>query len=294
MTDSELLRSFLAVYRAGSVTDAAAHRGISQPAVSQQLAALERIVGTRLFTRGPGGVTPTQRGRELYARAAGPVEALEQVLGELRGSAEAPPRRPVRFGSSPEYFAAVVLPRVAELDLPVTATFGRDESLLALLDRGELDLAVTSTTPARRTMRATPIGTKRFSLAAARGALPPRPLGSVPELADWLMTQPWVSYSLELPITRRFWHSVLGRPFTMRPRLVAPDLRAVLRAVELGLGVSLLPTFVCAEPLAEERITEPYPVTDLIPDEPWFACTRPGEPQPDGVSALMGALARWS
>ncbi|MDA8321235.1 MAG: LysR family transcriptional regulator [Actinomycetota bacterium] len=290
MTDSELLRSFLAVYRAGSVTEAAVHRGISQPAVSQQLAALERIAGARLFIRGPGGVTPTQRGRELYARAAGPVEALEQVLGELRGSAEVPPRRPVRLGSSPEYFAAVLLPRLAELDLPVTAAFGNDESLLALLDHGELDLAVTSTTPARRSMRATPIGARRFSLAAAPGALPPGPLGSVPELADWLMTQPWVSYSLELPITRRFWQSVLGRPFTMRPRLVAPDLRAVLRAVELGIGVSLLPAFVCAEPLAEGRIAEPYPVTDLIPEEPWFACTRPGEPQPAGVSTLLAAL----
>ena len=291
MADSELLRSFLAVYRAGSVTDAAAHRGISQPAVSQQLAALERIVGTRLFARGPGGMTPTQRGRELYARAAGPVEAMEQVLGELRGPAEVAPRRPVRLGSSPEYFAAVVLPCLAGRDLPVAATFGRDESLLALLDHGELDLAVTSTTPGRRTMRATPIGAKRFSLAASPGSLPPRPLGSVPDLAEWLMTQPWVSYSLELPITRRFWNSVLGRPFSTRPRIVAPDLRAVLRAVELGLGVSLLPTFVCAESLAQGRVAEPYPVTGLIPEEPWFGCTRPGEPQPGGVSALLKALA---
>jgi DNA-binding transcriptional LysR family regulator len=290
MADSELLRSFLAVYRAGSVTDAAVHRGISQPAVSQHLAALERIVGARLFTRGPAGVTPTQRGRELYARAAGPIEALEQVLGELRGTAGDPPRRPVCVGSSPEYFAAVVLPRLAGRDLPVTASFGGDEYLLALLDAGELDLAVTSTTPARRAIRATPLGAKRFILAAAPEVLPPRPIGSVPELADWLVTQPWASYSLELPITRRFWQSVLGRPFTMRPRLVAPDLRAVLRAVELGIGVSLLPAFVCSEALAEGRVVQPYPVTDLIPEEPWFACTRPGEPQPAGVSALLAAL----
>lgn len=291
MADTELLRSFLAVYRAGSVTDAACHRGISQPAVSQQLAALERIVGARLFTRGSSGVAPTQRGRELYARVTGPLEALEQVLSELRGPHETPPGRPVRFGSSPEFFAAVVLPRLAGTELLVTATFGSEESLLALLDRGELDLAVTSTTPPRRAMRASPIGAKRFTLVAAPGAAPPRPLGSVKELADWLVTQPWASYSLELPITRRFWQTVLGRPFTARPRLVAPDLRAVLRAVELGLGVSLLPTFVCTEPLAEGRVAEPYPVADLIPEEPWFACTRLGETQPDGVSALLDALA---
>lgn len=65
MPEVEWLRSFLAIYRAGSVTDAAYHRGISQPAVSQHLAAWERSVGSPLFVRKPGGVEPTGRGRDL-------------------------------------------------------------------------------------------------------------------------------------------------------------------------------------------------------------------------------------
>jgi len=83
MSDTEWLRSFLAVYRAGSVTDAAYHRGISQPAVSQHLAALERAVGSRLFVRKPGGVEPTSQGRDLYGlglpsgRGVGVVPARE-------------------------------------------------------------------------------------------------------------------------------------------------------------------------------------------------------------------------
>ena len=88
----------------------------------------------------------------------------------------------------------------------------------------------------------------------------------------WLTGRSWVSYSLELPRTRRFWLTALGRPFAARLQLVAPDLRAVLRAVELGLGVSLLPEFVCADALAQGRVVELFPVSHLTPEEPWFAC----------------------
>lgn len=290
MADTELLRTFLAIYRAGSLTDAAYHRGISQPAASQHLAALERAIGTRLFVRGPNGVVPTQRARELYAEVTEPLDALEVVIGSLRGGDHQPPGPPVRFGSSPEYFSAEVLPRLANCGVAVTAVFGSDVDLLALLDHGEIDLAVTSTTPSRRSLRSAPIGTKRFTLVAAPQAAPTPRLQTLRQLADWLPGQPWASYSLELPITRRFWQTVLQRPFSARSQLVAPDLRAVLRAVELGIGVSLLPTFVCNEPLAEGRVVEPFAVADLVEEEPWFACTRVGEARRAAVTTLLAAL----
>ncbi|MDA8275926.1 MAG: LysR family transcriptional regulator [Actinomycetota bacterium] len=292
MPDAERLRSFLAVYRAGSVTGAAAHRGVSQPAVSQHLAALEASVGARLFTRGAGGVEPTQRGRELYAAVAGPLDALEEVLDELAvGRGAGSPPAPVRVGSSPEYFAAQVLHRLTDVDLAVTATFAPDPELFTLLERGEVDVAVTSTTPPRRTARASPVGATRFVLVAAPGVAPVRPIGSLDELAGWLTGRAWASYSLELPITRRFWQTALGRPFAARLRLVAPDLRAVVHAVELGLGVSLLPDYVCARPLAAGRVVELYPVGDLVPEEPRFVSTRAGEEARPQVRALVDLLA---
>lgn len=291
MADTELLRTFLAIYRAGSLTDAAHHRGISQPAVSQHLAALERASGARLFVRGPAGVTPTEHARELYAQVTEPLDALEAVIAGLRGKETLSGSAPVRVGSSPEFFSAEVLPRLVGSEISVSAVFGTDAELLALLDHAEIDLAVTSSSPARRSMQAVQIGAKRFSLVCARQVAPSPSLRSLEELAAWLRGQPWASYSLELPITRRFWQTVLGRPFSARPRLVVPDLRAVLRAVELGIGVSLLPTFVCADPLAEGRVVEPFPVADLVEEEPWFACTRVGDARRPAVRALLDELA---
>ncbi len=293
MATTELLRTFLAIYRANSLTDAAWHRGISQPAVSQHLAALERQIGTRLFVRGPSGVTPTQRARELYSQVTEPLDALEEVLcslGRKESEALAPP---LRFGSSPEYFSTEILPLVAQDGLSVTAIFESDEELLKLVDRGEIDLAVTSTRPSLRSFRSLEIGSKSFTLVIAPRVAPNPPLRSLEELAEWLPGQPWASYSLELPITRRFWHTVLNQPFSSRPHLVAPDLRTVVRAVELGIGASLLPTFVCAEPLAERRVVEPFPVAHLVEKEPWFACMRLGESRRSvaAVVAALGALA---
>jgi DNA-binding transcriptional LysR family regulator len=290
MARSEWLRTFVAVYRSGSVTDGAAHRGLTQPAASQQLASLERALGEPLFVRSPTGMEPTQRGRELYVRVAEPLDGLEGVLRDLDAGSVPAPEPPVRFGSSPEFFAAQVLPCLVGLDVAVTVVFGGDVDLFAQLDRGELDVVVTSSTPPRRSIGAATLGVNRFVLVVAPTSAPPDPFDSPDEVSAWLTGRSWVSYSLELPRTRRFWLSALDRPFAARLRLVAPDLRAVLRAVELGFGVSLLPEFVCRDALVERRVVELFPVSHLTPEEPWFACTRQGDTGRRAVQSFLGAL----
>jgi DNA-binding transcriptional LysR family regulator len=116
-------------------------------------------------------------------------------------------------------------------------------------------------------------------------------LASVDQLGSWLVGKPWVAYSAELPMTRRFWQSALGRPFAADLRLVAPDLRAVVKAVEHGIGISLLPTFVCTEELAGGSILELFPVSDIVPTESWSACTRIGDVGRDHIGVFTRRLA---
>jgi DNA-binding transcriptional LysR family regulator len=68
-TDLRQLRYFLAVADAGQLTAAAAVLGIRQPPLSQQIAALERQLGLRLFDRHAKGVTLTEGGRLVAADA---------------------------------------------------------------------------------------------------------------------------------------------------------------------------------------------------------------------------------
>ena len=59
MLDSRRLLTFGEVARRRSFSRAAEALALTQPAVSQQVAALERQVGVRLLDRGPGGATPS-------------------------------------------------------------------------------------------------------------------------------------------------------------------------------------------------------------------------------------------
>lgn len=74
---------FRAVARAGSVSGGARSFGLTQPAVSQHLRALEVDVGTPLFLRGAAGVTPTEAGKRLLARADRIAAELGQAESEL-------------------------------------------------------------------------------------------------------------------------------------------------------------------------------------------------------------------
>jgi DNA-binding transcriptional LysR family regulator len=86
--DPRRLLTLREVARQGSFSRAAEALALTQPAVSQQLAALERQLGARLLDRGPGGVAPTELGAVLLAHTDALADRLalaRSQLGELIG-----------------------------------------------------------------------------------------------------------------------------------------------------------------------------------------------------------------
>lgn len=75
--DSDLLRSFLAVAKAGSVSGGAARLLRTQSAVSLQVQKLEEIVAQQLFDRHGRGVSLTAHGEQLLPIARQVVETLD-------------------------------------------------------------------------------------------------------------------------------------------------------------------------------------------------------------------------
>ena len=65
------LHLFFTVVQWGSMAKAAAHLGMSQPAVSAIVANLEDALGVKLFDRHPHGVVPTPYGQALLRRGQG-------------------------------------------------------------------------------------------------------------------------------------------------------------------------------------------------------------------------------
>lgn len=88
--DLKLLEAFKTVVEARSATQAASILGVTQPAVSAQLARLEEAIGFRLFDRSGGRLRPTSEGLAFYddvANALGSVLHLEQRAESIRNVA---------------------------------------------------------------------------------------------------------------------------------------------------------------------------------------------------------------
>jgi DNA-binding transcriptional LysR family regulator len=104
MAELELrhLRVVQAVAEAGSLTKAAARLGVSQPALTAQLARIERVLGGTLFDRGPHGAEPTALGKFIVSRAEALLADMEALVGAARRQlADLESRPALRVGTTP-------------------------------------------------------------------------------------------------------------------------------------------------------------------------------------------------
>ncbi|MEU4895171.1 LysR family transcriptional regulator [Streptomyces sp. NPDC044780] len=82
--DLEAVRTFVAVAEAGQFQKAAADLSITQQAVSKRIAALERTLGVRLFTRAPRGAEPTIDGQAFLPHARELLRVAERAVASVR------------------------------------------------------------------------------------------------------------------------------------------------------------------------------------------------------------------
>jgi DNA-binding transcriptional LysR family regulator len=146
MLDPRRLLTFREVARQGSFSKAADALDLSQPAVSQQISALERELGAPLLVRGRAGTIVTPAGGLLLAHAdalAARLELADTQMDEL-AAAE---RTALRIGAFPTALATIVPRAIAELcarepDLEVAIEEGTVDALHQAVESGGLHLAV--------------------------------------------------------------------------------------------------------------------------------------------------------
>jgi DNA-binding transcriptional LysR family regulator len=136
--------TFREVAHLGSFSRAADALSLTQPAVSQQIAALERQLGAKLLDRGPGGVRLTPAGELLLEHADVVADRLELATGQLDEIVEER-RRHLRVGAFPSALATRVPRALAQLPPEVKAdvTEGTTADLAEDVASGELHAAVS-------------------------------------------------------------------------------------------------------------------------------------------------------
>jgi DNA-binding transcriptional LysR family regulator len=106
------LHVFSTVVQRGSMAKAAAQLGVSQPAISELISALEHTVGVRLLDRKPQGIEPTIYGRALLKRSVAAFDELKQGIRDIEFLTD-PTAGEVRIGC-PESTASALLPPIIQ------------------------------------------------------------------------------------------------------------------------------------------------------------------------------------
>ena len=146
MFDVKQLRVLRAVAEHGSFSAAADALSYTQPAISQQIAALEKRAGTTLVDRGSRGVRLTDAGRTLVAHAEVVIARLAAAEAELEAIAGIRGGR-VRLSSFPTAGASLLPPAVAEFtrrhpDVELNFMEREPEDASASLRAAELEIAI--------------------------------------------------------------------------------------------------------------------------------------------------------
>lgn len=288
MADLEHLRSFLAMYRAGSVTRAARVVHLTQPALSAQLRALEANLGRRLFTRRARGLEATPAAHGLAAAIAPHLDALGALAEDARAGSQQIAGN-VSLGGPAELLGKRVVAMLAPLverGLRLRLSFGMPAALIGELAAGDLDLAIATERVARAGIDYERFYDEALILVAGRdwAARLPRKLD-----AHALAGVPLVAYSDELPIIRRYYRVVLGARASRTAAVIAPDLRAVMHAVIGGAGVSVLPRYLCADFLGRGELVDVAP--GRAAENALYLATRAGV-RPSPRVALVRDLLR--
>ena len=243
----DYLETFRAVAFHGSMHRAAEERHMTQPAVSRQMAILSREVGAPLFARFGRGVRLSKAGEVLFRESEEIVRQVGEALRRVRET-DGLTRDRLVLGCS-HYVASNGLAaplREFVRQMPgvgVTLVLGSSEAIAGKVRQGEVDLAVATLPVRGEGLRQERLWRDTFAGAVLEPEEVVKPeKKKVPSLsleilaASPLLLPPAGSATREL-IDRAF------RKKKLRPVSVTEleTLESIAAAVEMGLGVSILP-----------------------------------------------------
>ncbi|MFY3985930.1 LysR family transcriptional regulator [Achromobacter xylosoxidans] len=260
MSHLDHLRTFIEAYRLRSFSRAAEALGMTQPAASLHIQALETFVGKPLFVRRARGVTATEAADEL-ARAIGPMlDGLEMRMASYRMGGELSGTVHIAGPSDFIYskIAAGLAPLVAQ-GFRVRLHTGNRARIYALLNDSTADLAITASMPDEHSHGFARLLTERFLLVLSPKMA--KQLGERPT-AEKLAKLPLIAFDEDLPLIRPVWTALFQFAPTVQAALTIPDLRIIQDLVVKGQGWSVLPDYQCSAALAAGKLVSLTPDQD--------------------------------
>ncbi|MCY0916329.1 LysR family transcriptional regulator [Massilia antarctica] len=239
--DWSLVRSFLAVLAAGSLTGAARATGILQPTLSRHIAELESQLGVTLFERTGRGLAPTEmasRMADVAQRMEMAAHAVVQTVVGQRSNMQGT----VRIACSPmaaSYLMPQILTQLGELEPTIQIELVASATLSNLLRR-EADIAIRMVRPEQQSLIARKLAELRIGVVANVRYLE---ACGIPAVVGDLLHHRLLGYDQDKTIYQGM--ASLGMPVTAGAfALRTDDQVAYARLVTEGAGIGFVPLYV--------------------------------------------------
>jgi molybdate transport repressor ModE-like protein len=294
MLDLKRLRVLAEVLRQGSFSGAAAALYLSQSAVSQQVATLEREVGMPLLERTRGGPKPTDAGRALVAHAEAALARLEEAEHELKAIAGLEGGE-LRIASFPSASATLLTTALSEFNVAypevrLTVTEAEPEDSLPRLRAAEVDLAIVFDYPMlppgdeQRDVERALLVTE--SMYVALPSSHPLAKTEVVELAD-LAEEQWMCGICPSSCGDVVKQALRGAGFEPRISFESDEYEVHQAYVAAGLGFALLPDLALPTLRADLVVR---PTRPEAPKRRVWAATRPEGSRSTATAAMVAML----
>ncbi|QCI66590.1 LysR family transcriptional regulator [Phreatobacter stygius] len=240
------LEAFRAVAKLGSFTRAAAHVGVSQPILSNQIRDLEAVLGVRLFDRTTRRVMLTQAGEQFF-------DSTVRILGDLDSAVRAMQAVAARQSG---LIAVAAPPLLASVMLPIAiAAFRRDypgisvelidvrtDQMLQRLRAGEADMAVGTFAAGESDISRTLLVRDQLMVFCGDGS----PLAARDEVE---------------------WAALAGEPLaTLKP---GSGIRALVEDGHRSAGIAFTPAFEVEQVTTALALTEAGLCATVLPAYAW-------------------------
>ena len=258
--DTRQLAAFCAVVERRSFSQAAERLGVTQPAVSLQIRALEKRLGTQLLDRSGRRVEPTEAGLRLYRGAQRMLALEDQLLSDVAATGEGDLAGDLVLGASTGPAAVVVPVVLGEFQrlnpgVRVYLTVSDTHSVIERVAARELELGIVGASRRHRGVRFEPFFSDQVILVCPPGH---RFAGNTVTLEE-LREEPLILMQEGAGVRQIVEDALRRQGVKLRDLDVRLELglqESVRRAVEAGYGVTFISRTAVESELASGQLEE--------------------------------------
>lgn len=285
------LQVFCDIIETRSFSKAAARNFISQPAVSQQVKALEERFHQRLIERSPQGIYPTEAGRIFYQGAREILEryqALERQMMDLTetvaGTIRVATVYTVGLHDLPPYIKRFIQ---AYPQARIHLEYSRTNKIYEAVRQNQVDIGIVAYPQEGRQMGVIPLPSDELVVIVYPGH--PLALAGKPVDLKQLHRLPFISFEPDIPTRKAVDRVLHDRGVEVQVVQEFDNVETIKRSVEAEVGISIIPKR-CVQQEVKAGTLVALPLADLKLERPVGVIYKRGKSFSNTLQKFIGVL----